>query len=144
MECLDAHDEEEARENTLRDQVQNDEQRASHRAKSKETLGEIADPLLDDVVGDADSLALVVIIGVGYLTGYAQRAGMEGCLRNQTVREGKPEQSSNTGSQAKKEDIPVETCGLAQREFRSLCNEGRDWIWLAAEEDSLGDRFLPL
>lgn len=62
---LDAHDEEEAGEDALGDEVQDDEEGAGHGAEGEEALGEVGEALLDDVVDDAGGVAFVRFVGVG-------------------------------------------------------------------------------
>ena len=97
LEGLDAHDEEEAGQNGLGDQVQNNEQRAGHGAQGHEALGEVADALFDDVVGDADGFAFVGVVFVGDVAGDAESGRVEGCLGNETVREGDTQETGHEG-----------------------------------------------
>jgi len=117
---LDAHDEEEAGEDTLRDEVQDDEERAGHGAEGEEALSEVGDALFDDVVNDAAGVAFVCFVGVGRFAGDAKRFGVEGCLRDEAVGEGDAEEPADAGGQAQEEDVPVEAGGFAEREFGAL------------------------
>lgn len=92
---LDAHDEEEAGEDALGDEVQDDEEGAGHGAEGEEALGEVGEALLDDVVDDAAGVAFVRFVGVGRLAGDAERFGVEGGLRDEAVGKGDAEEAAD-------------------------------------------------
>lgn len=73
FEGLDAHDEEEACEDTLGDEVEDDEEGSAHGAEGEEALGEIGDALFDYVVDDAGGVAFgwAGFVRVGDLAGDA-------------------------------------------------------------------------
>lgn len=70
--------------------MENDEQRSGHGAKCKDSLREVGNTLLDDMVDYARGMALV---SAGFrfvrrLPRYTKRIGMKRCLRNKAVRKG--------------------------------------------------------
>lgn len=87
LERLHSHDEEETGHHALRNQVQDDEERACHCSEGQEALREVADSLLHDVVCHPDSFALVSVVFVRYLAGDAEGSGVERRLRDEAVGE---------------------------------------------------------
>ena len=129
LESLEAHDEEEAGEDAVGDEVQDDEQGPRHGAEGEEALGEVGDALLDDVGGFEGEVALVVALFVELLDGPrdAERLGVEGRLRDEAIGKGQAEDARDAGRQAEEEEVPVEAGGLAEGELAALGDERRDW-----------------
>jgi hypothetical protein len=100
--------------------VQDDQERAGHGAQSQNPLCEIADALLDDVVGDADGFALVGFVVVGDLSCYAECLCVEWGLRDEAIGEGDPQDTGNSGGKTKKKNVPVESGWFAKRELGTL------------------------
>jgi len=100
LEGLDTHDKEEACHDTLRDEVQDDEKWAAHRPEGEEALGQVADALFHDVVGDTDGLALVGLVLVSDLARNAQCRCVEWCLGNKSVGKRDSQKSSDASRQA--------------------------------------------
>ena len=96
-ERLAAHDEEQACEHALRDEVQHDQERACHGDEEKEALREVADALLDDVVCYAGDFALVRFFGVGHEFRDAETVCVEGRLWDEAVGERDAEDASDKG-----------------------------------------------
>ena len=82
-------------------------------------MGKIADALLDDVVCDADGLAVFV----HDILGYAEGGGVEGSLRDEAVREREAEEARDGGGDAEKENVPVKAGWLAEWELGALGDE---------------------
>ena len=116
------------------DEVQDDEERARHGAKSEEALGEVGDTLLDDVGGFKGVAAFVLALLVELLDGLgdAERLSVEGGLWDEAVGERQAEDAGNASGAAEEEEIPVETSRFAKRELGSLGDEGGDWTSLSA------------
>lgn len=91
------------------------------------------------MVGDAARVAFVLFGDVGDGAGCAERRGVEGCLRDQAVREGDPEEAGYASGEAEEEKIPVEAGGFTEREFGALGYKGRDWVWLDSEGNGDGE-----
>ena len=91
------------------------------------------------MVGDAARVAFVLFGGVGDGAGCAERRGVEGCLRDQAVREGDPEEAGYAGGEAKEEEVPVEAGGFSEREFGALGYKGRDLAGLDGEGNGDGE-----
>ena len=53
----------------------------------------------------------------------AERIGVEWCLGYKAIREGNSEETSDTGCDSEKEQIPVEAGWFAEREFGALGNK---------------------
>lgn len=51
---------------------------------------------------------------------------MKGSLRDEAVRKGQAQDAGDTGCDAEEKYIPVKTGRLAQREFATLGDEGRN------------------
>ena len=128
FECLHAHDEEEACEDALRDEVEDDEERTGHGSEGEEALCEVGDALFDDVVDFCGDVPFVgaLFIGVGDYFGDAERGGVEWCLGDEAVGEGNPEEAGDASGEAEEENVPVETGGFAEGKFGALGDEGRD------------------
>ncbi|KAF7552254.1 hypothetical protein G7046_g7464 [Stylonectria norvegica] len=123
LERLHAHDEEEPREHAVRNQVDDDEERAGHGAEGEEALGEVGDALLDDMGGFEGVARGSVVVSYGF--GDAEGFRVEGRLRDETVGHGEAEEAGDTGGEAQEEEIPVEAGGFAEGEFAALGDEGR-------------------
>lgn len=106
--------------------MENNEKRTSHCAESQKTLSKIADTLLYYVVGDSDGLSLVCVIFVGYLAGDAKSSGVEGSLRNKSIREWNTKESSNEGSESEQPKVPMEASRFSKRELGALRDERRN------------------
>lgn len=134
-EGLDAHDEEEAGEDGLREEAEGGEERGRHGAESEEALEEVGGALLDDVGGAEDEArvggggGVVVVFGRGVrdVRGDAEGLGVEGGLGDEAVGEGEAEEAGDARGEAEEEDVPVEAGGLAEGEFGALGDEGGDW-----------------
>lgn len=97
-ERLVPHDEEQAGQHGLRDQVQHHEQRARHGAERQEALREVRYALLYYVRspdGVVVPLGLARLVRVDLGLGHAQRLGVEGRLGDQTVGEREAEESGH-------------------------------------------------
>ena len=91
------------------------------------------------MVGDAASVAFVLFGGIRNGAGCAERRGVEGCLRNQAIREGDPEKAGYAGGEAEEEEVPVEAGGFSEREFGALGYKGRDWVGLDGKGNGDGE-----
>lgn len=96
---MHAHDEEEAGEHGLRDQVQHDEEGPAHGAEGQEALREIGDALFYDVRDACGDMALggAVFVGVCHDFCHAERVGMEGRLGDEPVGERDAEKAGDAG-----------------------------------------------
>lgn len=142
FEGLVSHDEEQARQDTLRDEAQDDEQGTGHGSQGQEALREVGDALLDDV-GAFDFPGLVVgAVVVDFVVaafvvravlvvvddlGHAEGRGVERSLGNEAIGEGQAQDTGYAGGEAQEEDIPVEARGLFEWIFRALGDEGGDY-----------------
>jgi hypothetical protein len=81
--------------------VDNEEEGPGHCAECKEALGEVRDTLLDDVVGDAAGVALVLFVIVGDGAGYAKGLGVEWCLWDEAVGEGNSQETGDASGETK-------------------------------------------
>lgn len=125
LEGLEAHDEEEAGEHAVGDEVQDDEQGARHGAEGEQALGEVGHALLDDVGGLERKVALVLALFVKLLDGprHTERLGVEGGLRDEAVGEGQAEEAGDAGGEAEQEEVPVEAGGFPEGELAALGDE---------------------
>lgn len=108
--------------------MQDNKQRAGHGAQGHEALGEVADALLDDVVGDANGFAFVGVVFVGDVAGDAESGCVERCLGDETVGEGNTQETGHEGGDSEQPEVPVEAGWLAQRELGSLGDKRRDYM----------------
>lgn len=80
FECLDAHDEEQTRQYTLRNEVKYYQKWTGHGDQEQETLGQVADALFNDMVNNTNSVASSLFIHD--LSCRAERSGVERSLWN--------------------------------------------------------------
>ena len=73
-----------------------------------DALGQIANGLFNSMTNDTRCFVLVSLVGV------------ERSLRDEAVRKWNAEDASDTGSEAREEDVLMETGWLAKRELASL------------------------
>lgn len=130
FEGLETHDEEETRQDTLGDQVQDSEEGPGHGDKGQKALSEVRQALLDDVGGaEGEGGCGFCVAGVLLIRdhlGDAERFGMEGGLRDETVGERQAEEAGDAGGKSEEEDVPVETSGLLEGKFAALGDKRRD------------------
>lgn len=119
---LHAHDEEESRQHALRDQVEDDQERAGHGDEEEKALRQITDALFHHVVRHSDHMPFGFL--VRDLAGHAKRIGVEWCLWDQSVGERDSQKSRDARGQSEEEDVPVEARWLAEGKFGSLRDEG--------------------
>lgn len=95
LEGLHPHDEEESGEDTSWDQVEDYEERARHGSEGENALSEVRDTLLDNMVDHSCGVTFCVArLGfIGDLAGDAKGVGVEGRLRDETVRKGYTEEA---------------------------------------------------
>ena len=126
LEGLHTHDEEEAREDAVRNEVQTDEEGSCHGSEGEKALRQVGEALLDDVGGlervAAFVLALLIELRDGL--GDAKRLGVEWGLRDKAIGEREAEDAGHAGGQAEEEQVPVEAGGLSEGELGALGDEG--------------------
>jgi hypothetical protein len=68
-------------------------------------------------------LSEVVVLSLNYIQArlvISERVSVYGCLRDKPVGHWKADDTSDEGSAAKKEEVPMETGGLLERKLASL------------------------
>jgi hypothetical protein len=107
--------------------VQDGQQWARHGTPNGKAHQEVTNALFDnsgsfhDRSADLASIFRLCDFELGFVD--SQRVGMDGCLRDETVRERKTNDATNEAGAAEEEEVPMETSRLFERVLTSLCCE---------------------